>query len=299
MVRRRDLVQCVAGRLSAGLGDWFGTAPVPTVGILVYHRICPSYRDVPPATMNVTPRRFRAQLRGLLTRGFRIWPLSRLLDHHARGLPVPGQTTAITFDDAFASVHDHAWPILRELNVPAVAFQATAYLDSTEPFPFDSWGVAHAGRVPPGAYRSLTTEQCRRMHASGLMELGAHTHSHADFRGRPEAFAADLARSVEELRERFGLGEVPFAFPFGRRHQGYVTPALLEAARGSGVNCALTTEAVPVRPGDDPFGWGRFNVYEWDTGGTLAAKLQGWYSWAPRLQEWLADWRPAASGGAG
>ncbi|MFO0928100.1 MAG: polysaccharide deacetylase family protein [Gemmataceae bacterium] len=285
---RPDAVKAIAGRLSAGLGDFLGPGSEGPTGILLYHRICPHYPGLPAPTMNVTPSRFRAQVRGLLALGFDIWPLSRLLDHQAAGRPVPPRTVAITFDDTPASVYHYAWPTLRELRVPACSFLATAYLDSDDPFPFDPWGVAHASRLPPVAYRCLTSAQCREMQDSGLMELGPHTHTHADFRGRPADFEADLARSVAEMRARFGSGEL-FAFPFGRRALGFVTPELLAAARRTGVRCALTTEADPLRAADDPFCWGRFNVYEWDTAGTLAGKLSGWYGWAPRVQEWLGQ----------
>lgn len=286
-----DALKRVAGRLSATLADWQGHANTAPVGILCYHRIAPVVRGVPPPTMNVTPGRFRAQLRGLLARGFCFRPLSDLLDVSTRGGQPPARTVAVTFDDAFESVYHAAWPTLCELKVPATVFQATAFLDAEDPFPFDSWGLAQAGRVPSSAYRSLTTQQCREMIASGIVEVGSHTHTHADFRNRPGEFAADLRRSLEEIRTRFGSDEVTFAFPFGRRYLGQVGSDLVSAARQVGVRCALTTEATPIRRGDDPFTWGRFNVYDWDTADTLVAKLEGWYDWAPRLQEWLVGAR--------
>ncbi len=48
----------------------------------------------------------------------------------------PGQ--AVTFDDGFETVYRHAWPVLQELRIPATVFLNTAYLDSPEPFPFDT-----------------------------------------------------------------------------------------------------------------------------------------------------------------
>ena len=60
-------------------------------------------------------------------------------------------------------------------------------------------------------------------------------------------------------------------------------------ARATGVTCALTTRAALIEPDADPFSWGRFNVYESDTATTLEAKLQGWYSWVPRLEERMTE----------
>src|SRR5262249_56529208 len=107
----------------------------------------------------------------------------------------------------------------------------------------DQWGVAHASWAPAETYRPLRTAQCREMAAGGLVTLGAHTHTHGDFRGRPGEMAGDLALSVEVLRERVGVGEATFAFPFGRRRLGFVTDELIEALRATGVTFARPPEA--------------------------------------------------------
>jgi peptidoglycan/xylan/chitin deacetylase (PgdA/CDA1 family) len=126
------------------------------------------------------------------------------------------------------------------------------------------------------------------MTADGLIELGSHTHTHADLRGRPEALRHELEISIEIVRELFNQVDVPFAFPYGRRHSGHVSEELLDVVRQSGATCALTTEAETIDLLDEPFGWGRFNVYDWDSGASLAARLAGWYGWAPRLQSLLS-----------
>ena len=63
--------------------------------------------------------------------------------------------------------------------------------------------------------------------------------------------------------------------------------AMSEAARSSGSSAAPTTDCTLVDPSDDPFTWGRFSASNWDTPRALAAKLAGWYGWAPRLQQWM------------
>lgn len=280
-----------AGLAAAGLHRVLGSRAAGRAGVLVYHRVADPVPGLPAPTINVPPERFRDQLAGLLARGFVACPLGELLDRHARGEPVPPRTFVVTFDDGYATVYTRAWPVLRELNVPAAVFVNTAFLGGDDPFPFDGWGKAHAAVASPEAYRPLTVAQCREMAAGGLVEIGAHTHTHADFRGRPGEFQRDLRTCVAAVRAWFGAGRVPFAFPFGRKALGYVTDELLTVAREAGVTCALTTEAELIGPGSDPFGWGRFNAYEWDTAATLAGKLGGWYGWAPRLQERMARGR--------
>jgi hypothetical protein len=119
---------------------------------------------------------------------------------------------------------------------------------------------------------------------SGIVQIGAHTHTQQDFRGRPDDLCVDLGTSVEITRQRFGIDEVAFAFPFGSPRRGHAGPELVDAAKRAGVSCGLTTDPILVDLRSDPFTWGRFNAFSWDSAATLAAKLDGWYSWAPRLR---------------
>src|SRR5262249_23207598 len=138
------------------------------------------------------------------------------------------------------------------------------------------------------SYRPLSVAQCHDMAVSGLVEFGAHTHTHQDFRGRPEELRRDLRQSVDIVRELFGAAEVPFAFPYGKTDLGYAGGAMAQAAGDAGVCCGLTTDTVTIDPAqDDPYLWGRFCSNAWDTSATLAAKLAGWYGWATHVQGWI------------
>jgi peptidoglycan/xylan/chitin deacetylase (PgdA/CDA1 family) len=161
-------------------------------------------------------------------------------------------------------------------------------LDDDGPFPYDDWGKAFRDRAPAQTYRTLSAADCTEMVESGLIELGSHTHSHQDFRGRPAEFLRDVETSLEIMSSRLGQRNVPFAFPWGRTYSETTGETLLEAVRQTDLTCALTTQCQSVEPGSDPFGWGRYNVFSWDTGATLAAKLDGWYSWAPKLRQRLS-----------
>ncbi len=277
-----------AGWLAIGLDRLFGSRSRGRTGILTYHRLSPPIRGLPPPTHNVTPDQFRGHVAGLLDRGFTVWPLRELLRYSALGKPLPPRTIALTFDDGFQTVYTDAWPILREYRLPATLCLTTAYLGSSGPFPFDTWGREHRESLPPKCYRSLTVEQCREMAESGLIDVAAHTHTHRDLRGRPEEFREDLQISVDFLRATFGLSDVMFAFPYGARHAGFAGPELVAAAKRVGVNCGLTTDCSLNASGSDPFAWGRFNVFSWDDAATLAAKLDGWYTWAAHSKRAVA-----------
>lgn len=282
----REVGQQVAGQISATL-SLLGSRTGNQAGILTYHRIADLVPSIPKPSLNVSPRSFRRQLQGMVERGYVFRSLSWLLRQHRIGRELPAKVVVVTFDDGYAGVYDYAFPILVELGIPATVFLNTAYLDADQPFPFDDWGTAHWQKAPGSAWRPLSTAQCREMLASGMIELGAHTHTHDDFRNRPSELEADLRMNVSQLRERFELSEVTFAFPFGRWRHGYVSDELLAAVRRVDVCCALTTECEMIRPSSDPFGWGRFNVYDFDTARTIAGRLRGWYSWAPRSQDFI------------
>ena len=246
-------------------------------GILMYHRMCDPVPGQPAPTWNVTPVNFRRQIQGLLRRGWEPWPLRKVLNYQLEFRLIPRRVFVVTFDDCYENVFENAWPVLQELKVPATFFLATAYLDSPLPFPSDDWMGAGAVAVPELTWRPIRTDQCRQMQQSGLVELAAHTHSHADFRGRLPDFAADLALCQAELRHRFGLTTTTFAFPYGTKATGFSGPPLLDVVKEAGHLCALTTEPKLVHSHDDPFDWGRFEACAHDSAADLAAKLGGWY----------------------
>lgn len=285
----RDIAKRAAGYASVLLNRSLRPARPQSVGILVYHRIAPIYDQVAEPTWNVTPSKFREQLVELRQRGFEFLPLRDVLRRCEQQQSLPPRTTVITFDDGYGSVYLNAWPVLRELQIPATIFLNTAYLDSEAPFPFDPWAIENAPAAPVEAFRPLSIRECREMQDSRLIELGAHTHTHRDFRRKTNEFRADLQLNLDALREQFGVEKATFAFPYGRVSLGFAGGELAAVAREMGVLSALTTECTTNAPGDDPFNWGRFNVYQWDSGATLEAKLSGCYGWAPKLQDLVTN----------
>jgi peptidoglycan/xylan/chitin deacetylase (PgdA/CDA1 family) len=255
-------LQAVARR---GLGDGFS--------ILTYHRVTDRPAAGESPTVNVTPNRLRSQLEGLLSRGFEAWSLRKAIAAWQNSELIPGNVFVVTFDDGYENNLLHAVPILNELRVPATIFLATAYLDSSRPFPFDNWSCAGSAKVPDTSWRPLTTTQCHTLMENELIELAAHTHTHDAFAGRTAEFRVDMELSLEILDKRFGIRSPTFSFPFG-----LTTPELIAAARDLGVACALSTRAERVGAALDPFHWGRFTASDLDTAATLSAKLQGWYT---------------------
>lgn len=292
---RRTARAWVLDRIAAPLSRWYGPRERDTFGILMYHRVAHPVAGLPAPTWSVTPQRMRSQLRGLLERGFRAWPLEKILAYRVHGRPLPRRTFAVTFDDGYENNLTQAFPILEELEIPATIFLATRYLDGSQPFPFDDWTAAGSHAAPSEMWRPLTKDQCRELRDSGLVSLGAHTHTHGDFRGRPLEFALDLEECLETLEVRFGVTEPTLALPYGCKSMGSAGPMFSEIAEQAGCRTCLSTEARVLGLEESPFDWGRFEATGNDTAETLAAKLDGWWD---RVREVLRVAKRAWPGSA-
>lgn len=289
-----DWLRAAGGRTAAVLARLLGDRSGGTPAILCFHGVLPRPPGVRPCAFHCTPEVFREQLSGLQKSGYRFVPLAEMLAMQREGRLSP-RTLSVTFDDGYANVLHRAYPVLRELEIPATVFVCTGFVGSPEPLPFDPWSVAHRRRLSVEDYRHLTEAECFELTADGLVDLGTHTHTHADFRGRPEVLREELAVSCQWLAARFGDRRIPFAFPFGRQHTGHSSEELIGAARAAGVSCALSTECGYVEAGSSPYHLGRFLVYAWDSAATIRGKLSGYYAWMPRWQSRLLRKRPSAT----
>ena len=103
------------------------------VFLLEYHDVGP---DDAPAEEGVVPAsRFRAHMRWL-RRHFRVVSLSEAVAVLTSAGQLREDLVVVTFDDGYAGTFEHAWPVLREEDVPAVVFLTTGFLDG-KPLWFD------------------------------------------------------------------------------------------------------------------------------------------------------------------
>jgi peptidoglycan/xylan/chitin deacetylase (PgdA/CDA1 family) len=159
------------------------------VVILLYHRVGPG-----PEEIELSPTLFERQMRALARRD-RVLPLGTALGDEQRGGVV------VTFDDGYRDFYETALPILVRHHVPAILYLATSFVDNT--------GSELAG--PP-----LSWSQLEEIVSSGLVTIGAHTHSHADLSSATEGEAeAEMRRSQELIEDRLGIACRHFAYPWG------------------------------------------------------------------------------------
>ena len=83
---------------------------------------------------------------------------------------------AVTFDDGYREVYTRAWPVLRDLRIPATVFLPTGFMDGTSPAPIRA-GAASRGDAPA----PLTWDQVGEMAGAGLLSVGSHSVTHTDY----------------------------------------------------------------------------------------------------------------------
>ena len=103
--------------------------PLPGVlPVLTYHRVEQPERspELYPGLIGATPAEFEEHMR-FLASSYRPLSLSELLAVRRKEAPLPSHAVMVTFDDAYRSVAEHAWPIMRRYDVPLTLFVPTAY----------------------------------------------------------------------------------------------------------------------------------------------------------------------------
>ena len=199
--------------------------------ILMYHMIAAPRRGARFNGLRVAPAVFEKQLQWLSQQGWHSFTVSELL---AQAGHLPEKSFAITFDDGYADNLLQALSLLKKYRC-----KATLYL-VVDRFGRD-WSIQRKAHHDAGELKQedkLSDEQVEDMLASGCIELGSHSLTHANFTRLDErAVSRELTDSRRALEGRFGVSVHSFAFPFGLYRPGHV--ALVKAA---GYTSAVTTK---------------------------------------------------------
>jgi peptidoglycan/xylan/chitin deacetylase (PgdA/CDA1 family) len=87
----------------------------------MYHRISP-----PGSTEGISADIFRQQME-IVKRSFNVMTLNELMRSHDNGY-TPDNAVVVTFDDGYHDFADYAFPVLRELDIPATLFVTTGFV---------------------------------------------------------------------------------------------------------------------------------------------------------------------------
>lgn len=165
--------------------------------ILQYHHVSTS---TPPST-SISPAGFAAHLQLLEQEQMVVVDLADAMQRLRADEPLPDKSVAITFDDAYLSIYENAFPLLKERKWPFTVFVNTAAVDG------------QYGRI-------LNWDQLREMKAAGA-QIANHSVNHPYLINRPQELTLDqwLTAEVETAEQRIvkELGSSPrmLAYPYG------------------------------------------------------------------------------------
>lgn len=230
--------------------DLMGQVPAAALPpVLCYHRVGG------PLELGVTrvPRLvFERQMTSLARAGWQTLTLEQFAERLRPGhsaFRIPHSEFVLTFDDGYASLAEHVYPLLVDVGFTATTFVITDYVGR-----LNTWDVRYTWR----RLAHLDWDTIGRWQERGF-DFASHTASHSRLTWLSDGqAAAELERSRETLRHRLGPQAArAVAYPFGARDERIER---LACAAGYGLGFG------GVRGNGSPFALTRLPVYVWDVG---------------------------------
>jgi peptidoglycan/xylan/chitin deacetylase (PgdA/CDA1 family) len=223
--------------------------------VLCYHALSPDWT----ADLSVTPANFRAQLELLVQAGYRGATFSEAVTARR------GRLVAVTFDDAFGSVHRLARPLMSKLGWPGTVFVPTAFQDGGGRLRWP--GIDHWEGGPHGdELRAMSWTLLRELAAEGW-EIGSHTRTHPRLTQLDDhALRAELRDSRAACERAVERPCRSIAYPYGD-----VDARVVAAVREAGYETGAALPARLYRP--SVLAWPRIGIYHPDGRGRFALKV--------------------------
>jgi peptidoglycan/xylan/chitin deacetylase (PgdA/CDA1 family) len=160
--------------------------------IIVYHR----FEEPAFASTNIRMEQFKAHIVELQKQRYNVLPIPEIIKKLNSGEKLPERTVGLSIDDAYRSVYEKAWPLLREAKMPFTLFIATDVVD----------------RQVTGY---MNWKEIRELKSAGVT-IGNQTKSHKHL---PFLSIEDAKLEVDKANARIlsELGSRPdlFAYPYG------------------------------------------------------------------------------------
>lgn len=211
------------------------------VAILTYHSL-----DEGGSVLSTPPRLFADQMRILRDLGVSVVPLSEVPGLIA-GAPGGPPRVAITFDDGFRSLHEHAVPILQRCKFPATVFLVTDHCGRTSAWP------GQPAAIEPRAL--LTWSEVRELSRAGIT-FGSHTRTHPDLTRMPGKEAeAEMVGSKKAIEDAIGRPVAEHAYPYGAHDDAVRHLAAIHFRLACSAALGFASR------GSDPFALERLDMY--------------------------------------
>lgn len=253
----------------------FGPPANGSIPVLAYHKV--DTRLELGGTM-ISPKRFAGHLDYFKRNGYQSVTLSRAVELMRRGEGAGKKYLCLTFDDAYAGLYQHAFPLLKEYGFTATVFVVTDYVGRSNDWDIN-WGGLKFGH--------LTWEQMKEMQACGI-EFGSHAQSHRDLRFlSPEELREELAGSRQAMEQNLSAPVTTLSYPFGLYNE-----RVKQAARDAGYLSACSFSPPMKNSILDFYALRRCGVYVTDILWDIKHKIDHdspWF-WLQDLWSRLVNW---------
>ena len=187
---------------------------------------------------------------------------------------LPEKPVMITFDDGYASVYEHAFPVLSRFGFNAVVFVPASYIGKT-----NDWDVQFGTKK----FRHLSKEQIAALSAAGH-EIAAHGMKHLPFTLlNSKLLKLELEESRDVLEGITGKPVRALCYPFGRFNS-----RVIDAVKQAGYRYAMASLYLGrVLEKESHLALRRFNVYRFDSTRIIGKKLRAGFNSPLAYRDWL------------
>ena len=224
------------------------------VPIIMYHSITPQAKL--ENRLQISTSLFRRQMQFLKTHHYNIVSLEEAGEMIDGRKKIPPGTIAVTIDDGYKDNYVYAYPVLKELKVPATLFI-----------------IVNEVARPSGD--RLSWGQIKEMLGSGLISIGSHTLDHSylpEVKSEPE-LKRQIFDSKKILEEKLGIAINTFCYPAGRFNL-HIRDLVIQA----GYKYAFATGLGRRFSNHDPYLIKRVRISESDNLFYFWVKISGYYN---------------------
>jgi peptidoglycan/xylan/chitin deacetylase (PgdA/CDA1 family) len=202
--------------------------------VIMYHR----FGEDKFTSTNIMIDQFKEHIAELKNGQYTVLPLNEIVDRLENGENLPDRTVAITIDDAYRSVYEVAWPLLKEAGLPFTVFVAPEGVDKQYP-DYMNW------------------DQIRALRDAGV-HIGHHSYAHAHLPTlKPEEIRADINKASDRFETELGFVPAIFGYPYGEYGN-----EVKSVVRKAGFKAAFGQQSGVAYSGLDRFELPRFAMSE-------------------------------------